>query len=63
MTDVRTVCATLMDCLVPLLKCLDQYSSIGRVDGDLFESVLRTRVRREESRASGLYECAFYFAL
>ena len=28
----------------------------------MFEAVLGTKVRREESRVSGLYECAFYFA-
>jgi hypothetical protein len=27
----------------------------------MFEAVLGTRVRREETRSSGLYECAFYF--
>ena len=30
---------------------------------DLFEGVLGTEVRREETRTSGLYECAFYFAV
>ena len=53
----------ILECHSPLLNLLDQYPIIGRLEGDLFESVLRTRVRREESRASGLYECAFYFAL
>jgi predicted ArsR family transcriptional regulator len=53
----------ILECHSPLLNLLDQYPIIGRLEGDLFESVLCTRVRREESRASGLYECAFYFAL
>ena len=53
----------ILECHSPLLNLLDQYPIIGRLEGDLFESVLGTRVRREESRASGLYECAFYFAL
>jgi predicted ArsR family transcriptional regulator len=53
----------ILECHSPLLNLLDQYPIIGRLEGDLFESVLRTRVRREESRASGLYECTFYFAL
>jgi hypothetical protein len=29
----------------------------------MFEAVLGTSVRRDETRTSGLYECAFYFAL
>jgi predicted ArsR family transcriptional regulator len=53
----------ILECHSPLMNLLDQYPIIGRLEGDLFEAVLNTRVRREESRASGLYECAFYFAL
>jgi predicted ArsR family transcriptional regulator len=53
----------ILECHSPLLNLLDQYPIIGRLEGDLFEALLGTRVRREESRASGLYECAFYFAL
>jgi predicted ArsR family transcriptional regulator len=53
----------ILECHSPLLNLLDQYPIIGRLEGDLFESVLGTRVRREESRTSGLYECTFYFAL
>ena len=53
----------ILECHTPLLNLLDQYPIIGRLEGDLFEAVLGTRVRREESRTSGLYECAFYFAL
>jgi Predicted transcriptional regulator len=53
----------ILECHTPLLNLLDQYPIIGRLEGDLFESVLGTRVRREESRTSGLFECAFYFAL
>jgi hypothetical protein len=29
----------------------------------MFEAILGTPVRREETRTSGLYECAFYFKL
>jgi hypothetical protein len=29
----------------------------------MFEAVLGTRVRREVIRNSGLYECAFHFAV
>ncbi|MEP6685175.1 MAG: hypothetical protein ABJB22_00225 [Verrucomicrobiota bacterium] len=53
----------ILECHSPLMNLLDQYPIIGRLEGDLFESVLGTRVRREESRTSGLYECALYFAL
>ena len=35
---------------------------IGRLEHDMFQGVLGTEVRREETRTSGLYECAFYFA-
>jgi predicted ArsR family transcriptional regulator len=35
---------------------------IGRLERDMFQAVLGTRVRREETRNSGQYECAFYFA-
>jgi len=53
----------ILECHSPLMNLLEQYPIIGRLEGDLFEAVLGTRVRREESRTSGLYECAFYFAL
>jgi len=42
---------------------LEQYPIIGRLEQDMFEILLGTRVRREMIRNSGLYECAFYFAL
>ncbi len=53
----------ILECHSPLMNLLERYPIIGRLEGDLFESLLGTRVRREESRNSGLYECAFYFAL
>ena len=34
---------------------------IGRLEQDMFEAVLRTKVRRQMMRNSGLYECAFHF--
>jgi predicted ArsR family transcriptional regulator len=46
----------------PLLNVLEQYPSVGRFEQEMFEAVLGTRVRREVSRNSGLYECAFYFS-
>jgi predicted ArsR family transcriptional regulator len=52
----------ILECHTPLLNLLDRYPIIGRLEQDMFEAVLGTSVRREESRTSGLYECAFYFA-
>jgi predicted ArsR family transcriptional regulator len=53
----------ILECHSPILNLLDRYPIIGRLEQDLFEGVLGTSVRREEMRNSGLYECAFYFAL
>jgi predicted ArsR family transcriptional regulator len=53
----------ILECHSPILNLLDQYPIIGRLEHDLFESVLGAEVRREETRTSGLYECAFYFAV
>ena len=47
----------------PILNLLDRYPIIGRLEQDMFEAILGTRVRREESRASGLYESAFHFSV
>jgi predicted ArsR family transcriptional regulator len=52
----------ILECHTPILNLLDQYPIIGRLEQDMFEAVLGTSVRREESRTSGLYECAFYFS-
>jgi predicted ArsR family transcriptional regulator len=52
-----------LECHTPLLNLIDRYPIIGRLEQDLFEAVLGTSVRREETRNSGLYECAFYFAI
>jgi len=53
----------ILECHSPILNLIDRYPIIGRLEQDLFEAILGTRVRREEARNSGLYECAFYFAL
>jgi predicted ArsR family transcriptional regulator len=53
----------ILECHSPILNLLERYPIIGRLEQDMFETVLQTRVRREETRNSGLYECAFYFAL
>ena len=53
----------ILECHSPIMNLLDQYPIIGRLEKDMVEGVLGTEVRREETRTSGLYECAFYFAV
>jgi len=52
----------ILECHSPIFNLLEKYPIIGRLEQDMFASVLGTSVRREETRTSGLYECAFYFA-
>lgn len=52
----------ILECHSPVLNLLEKYPIIARLEQDMFEAVLGTKVRREETRSSGLYECAFYFA-
>ncbi len=52
----------LLECHSPIMNLLDEYPIIARFEQDLVEAVLGVPVRREETRTSGLYECAFYFA-
>jgi len=52
----------ILECHSPIMNLLDEYPIIARFEQDLIEGVLGTPVRREETRTSGLYECAFYFA-
>jgi predicted ArsR family transcriptional regulator len=52
-----------IECHSPLMNVLDKYPIIGRLEQEMFEQLLGTKVRREETRNSGLYECAFYFSL
>jgi predicted ArsR family transcriptional regulator len=51
-----------LECHSPIFNLLEKYPIIGRLEQDMFEAVLGTSVRRQETRTSGLYECAFYFA-
>jgi len=51
----------ILECHSPIMNLLEKYPIIGRLEQEMFEAVLDTKVRREETRASGLYECAFYF--
>ncbi len=53
----------ILECHSPVMNLLDDYPIVGRLEQDMFEAVLGTKVRREETRNSGLYECAFYFAV
>ena len=52
----------ILECHAPICNLLEKYPIIGRLEQDMFEAVLGTSVRREETRTSGLYQCAFYFA-
>lgn len=62
-TDEKEGGPQILECHSPIMNLLDRYPIIGRLEQDMFEAVLGTGVRREETRHSGLYECAFYFAL
>jgi predicted ArsR family transcriptional regulator len=53
----------ILECHSPILNLLERYPIIGRFEQDMFEAVLGTRVHREVIRNSGLYECAFHFAV
>lgn len=53
----------ILECHSPAMNLIETYPIVGRLEQDTFEAVLGTRVRREEKRESGQYECAFYFAL
>lgn len=53
----------ILECHSPILNLLDGYPILGRLEQNLFETVLGMKVRREESRSSGNYECAFYFSI
>ncbi len=52
----------ILECHSPIMNLIEQYPIIARLEQDMFEALLGTRVRREMLRDSGLYECAFYFA-
>jgi predicted ArsR family transcriptional regulator len=52
----------ILECHSPIMNLLDQYPIIARLEQDMVSELLQTPVRREETRTSGLYECAFYFA-
>lgn len=51
----------ILECHSPIMNLLEKYPIIQKLEQDLVSNVLGTKVRREESRVSGLYECIFYF--
>jgi predicted ArsR family transcriptional regulator len=53
----------ILECHSPIMNLIEKYEIIGRLEQEMFEKVLQTPVRREETKTSGLYEAAFYFAL
>jgi predicted ArsR family transcriptional regulator len=53
----------ILECHSPIMNLIEKYPIIARLEQDMFEAVLGTNVRREETHTSGLYECAFYFAV
>lgn len=53
----------IVECHSPILNLIERYPLVGRLEQDMFEALLGTPVRREETRTSGLYECVFYFKL
>jgi predicted ArsR family transcriptional regulator len=62
-TDEKDGGPQILECHSPIVNLLDRYPIVRRLEQDMFEAVLGTSVRRDETRNSGLYECAFYFAL
>ncbi|MFN2508179.1 MAG: helix-turn-helix transcriptional regulator, partial [Chthoniobacterales bacterium] len=48
----------ILECHSPIMNLLDEYPIVARLEQDLVEAALGTPVRREETRTSGLYECA-----
>ena len=61
--DEKDAGAQILECHSPILNLLEEYPIVGRLERDLVAGVLGTEVRREETRTSGLYECAFYFSV
>src|ERR1044072_1612873 len=52
----------IIECHSPILNLLDRYPIVGRLEQDMFEAVLRTKIRRQMMRNSGLDARAFHFA-
>lgn len=53
----------ILECHSPIMNLVEKYKIIGKLEQDMFEKLLQTPVRREETWSSGLFEAAFYFAV
>lgn len=62
LTEEKEGGSHVLECHSPIMNLIERYPIIGRLEQDMFAAILGTPVRREETRNSGLYECAFYFA-
>jgi predicted ArsR family transcriptional regulator len=51
----------ILECHSPIMILLEKYPIVARLEQDMFQAVIGTSVRREETHNSGLYECTFYF--
>ena len=63
LTDEKDGGSQILECHSPIMNLIEKYPIVGRLEQDMFASILGVPVRREETRNSGLYECAFYFAI
>ncbi len=62
-TDEKEGGPQILECHSPIANLLERYPIVRRLEQDLVEAVLGTSVRREETRNSGNFECAFYFSI
>jgi predicted ArsR family transcriptional regulator len=53
----------ILECHSPIMNLVEKYKIIGKLEQDMFEKLLQTPVRREETWNSGLFEAAFYFSI
>lgn len=53
----------ILECHSPIMNLVERHKCIGKFEQDMFEKLLQTPVRREETWTSGLFEAAFYFAI
>ena len=51
----------ILECHTPIMNLLERFPIIGRLEQDMFEAVLGTKVRREESHVSGLVRVRLLF--
>ncbi len=53
----------ILECHSPIMNLVEKYKCIGKLEQEMFEKLLQTPVRREETWTSGLFEAAFYFGV